>query len=262
MKALIGIQLKSILTVRFIITGLSISFLLGMVQAMRLSHELLIKNEQGNLTDFILYALGGWQYPMTILSIIQWLMLILLVLLVSQWSYIGSHAWVIMVINRYKSRVYWWFSNCIAQLFICILVILIIITGHLIAGTVFFDNYLGWGSYTLKQYFFASDPNPIPFLVVGFFTLLSGMYALVLLQMVVKNIFYIEGASMILFMILILLGFAYIYHHLPRILSPVFYPSVVASIQTGLKSHLYVNLGLCIILFMLGILVIRKKDIP
>src|SRR5699024_12112572 len=102
-----------------------ISILFGITQAIRLSNELLIKNEKGNISDFLLFTFGGWQSPMTLLSITQWLLLILFVLLASHWSFLQSKSLMTMVMSRYKYRFYWLVSNyCFLFLIYFIFIIL------------------------------------------------------------------------------------------------------------------------------------------
>ncbi|MFD1068280.1 hypothetical protein [Oceanobacillus locisalsi] len=261
MKALIKIQFRSILTTYNIIFGLLISFVLGILQAFRLNHELIIINEQGTIADFLLFSLGGWQEPMTLLSTIQWLMLILIVLLISQWTYIISSSWMVMVITRFKTRIFWWFSNCVAQLLICTVILAVLIIGHLIAGYIFFNWDLKWGIYTLNQQILIGDIKPVQLFFIGFFILLTGMYSLILIQMIVKTIFHAGKASMILFIILIILGFSYIYQQITYLLSPIFYPSIIVSVQNGVENALFINIGLCILLSIIGLFVIRIRSI-
>lgn len=258
---LIKIQLKSILTFRFITIGMLISILFGITQAVRLSNELLIKNEKGNISDFLLYTFGGWQSPMTLLSITQWLLLILFVLLASHWSFLQSKSWMTMVMSRYTYRFSWWVSNYCAQFFICIITILLLVIGHIIAGLLFFDMQLEWSTYTLDQYVLLSKRSPVQFFQFGFIILITGLYSLVFLQMIIQTIFHTKRTSIILFVTLIMLGFAYIYHQLPYELSPVFYPSTIIAFTNGYTVSILFNIGINILFFILSFLFIRNKNI-
>ncbi|MBU3178646.1 hypothetical protein KPL47_20245 [Clostridium estertheticum] len=182
-------------------------------------------------TDGILKVCGGLNKIFYLPNLFQWILLIgiLLLLVQSSTSIIGGFD--VFLLTRAGSKLRWWTAKVLSLILITFIftILLMVITK-----------------------IFASSINPHKMEFIIFCVLLTGFIAITTLFQTINLIFNKYANSYVVILILcIMLGVLYMQGIIPRVLSPINYPSTI-DIATNIESYLK-NIEMNIALFLINI---------
>ncbi len=215
--------------------------------------------------DGILKALGGIERNFSLFPLINWIILIGLLLLITQSSTSIMHGFDIMLLMRSNSKTKWWLCKVISLIVIdCIYALLIIIATKTLS-ILFFYSSNQWSKYNSIYYphIYRCNITPNQMEIIIALTLITGFFAITTLFQSISLIFNNNSKFLIVLITLsIMLCIFYTHRCIPRVISPINYPSVLdlnPSKKIYLSSILF-NSTLTLFNILVGIITINKKD--
>ncbi|MBX4263006.1 hypothetical protein, partial [Clostridium estertheticum] len=176
----------------------------------------------------ILKVCGGIDKIFYLPNLFQWILLIgiLLLLVQSSTSIIGGFDTLLLM--RAGSKLRWWIAKVVSLLIITFIFTIMLILITKIISNVAFPSLNKWSQYTYLYYpkIFASSISPHKMEFIIFCVLLTGFIAITTLFQTINLIFNKYANSYVVILILcIMLGVLYMQGIIPRVLSPINYPS-------------------------------------
>ena len=216
-------------------------------------------------TDGLLKVCGGLDKRFFLPNLSQWMLLIGILILLVQFSTNIISGFDIFLLSRSGSKLRWWIAKVLSLVLInFIYTIMLMFITKIICYAVF-KNFNQWNTYTYLYYhnIYASKISPNKMQLIIFFILSTGFIALTTLFQTIKLIFNNYSKSYIVMLIIcIILGVLYMGGIIPRLLSPINYPStldIVPNIQSYLK-NIEMNILLSLINIVIALIVITNSD--
>lgn len=265
MKSIIIIQLKAIFTKKVTLSLFIFSLFLAVLQALRLRQYFLIYELEGNSLDFLFFTIGGWQSPLSFSFFLAWLLFIIIPLCLSILSSTSIDELSLFILNRIQKRMNLWVANCIVQLLLCSIYFILIAVIHVVVGYLFFNFKWEFSLYSLEFYKdWVESKIPIEQILFSISLIfLSGLYSLFMFMQAFLLLPLSKTSVYISFILItITTSIAYIYADLPKIFSPLFYPSTL-SVSANIKAlwfALGVNIGILFVSMIGGTILYRKKE--
>ena len=216
----------------------------------------------GGLKDYMIFSVGGWENPVLFTSLLEWSFFVFLILCMSINITNDFEKLYIITLNRIGSKLKSWIYICINELFFCILItILVYVSGLLIGG-----SFLGYNpnstGYTRLFYKNLCDVNFGILLISEFINFFTGIYLLQIIIRGFSSIFHkINTFYVFVLIVCMFSGFLFIYSNIPKILCPIFYPSLFSLNLTSLYFNIFMNIVLTILFIILGYFLYLKIDI-
>ncbi|MBZ9637646.1 hypothetical protein [Clostridium sp. FP1] len=207
-------------------------------------------------TDGILKVCGGLKKNFFLPNLSQWMLLIGIMLLIVHFSTSIIGGFDTLLLMRAGSKLRWWIAKVVSLLIINFIFTIMLILITKIISNVAFPSINKWSQYTYLYYpnMYASSINPYKMEIIIFCILLTGFIALTTLFQTINLIFNKYANSYIVILTLcIILGVLYMQGIIPRILSPINYPSTI-DISPNIGSYLK-SIGMNIVLFLINIIV-------
>lgn len=264
MKTLVKIQLRAILNKKNFFLLIGCITLFFFFQGFRLQQIFYIYELKGNAFDFFLFTIGGYQSPLLFSFLIGWLVLNLVFLYTSVSSSTTIDNFGASLISRIPNRIKLWISICITQFLMTIFILFLMIVIYLIVSYLLFDFKFVFSPYTFEFYSSVAKINlSINMIVLSIVTnFIIGLYSLFMLMHLFLNITLNKRYMYIIFLfICIFTSVFYIYIGLPKIFSPVFYPSTLSDnlsfnkVLSALGSNILIS---TLIIIIVGF-IYRKK---
>lgn len=217
------------------------------------------KNIQGITaitSDGVLKVCGGLEKDFYLPNLFQWLLLIgiLLLLVQSSTSIIGGFD--VFLLTRAGSKLRWWTSKVLSLILMTFIFTIVLMVITKIYSKIAFPTLNKWSTYTHLYYpkIFASSISPHKMELIIFCVLFTGFIAITTLFQTINLFFNKYANSYIVILILcIILGVLYMQGIIPRVLSPINYPSTL-DIATNIESYLK-NIEMNIALFLINIFI-------
>ncbi len=266
MKVLILLQLRSIFTKKTTIMLLLFFIILAFLQGLRLRQYFLVYEAAGNVLDFLMFTVGGWQNPTLFTFILSWILFMFVFLYFSLLSSNIIDQLSNYVLPRLQKRVSIWGVTCMLQCILSVLLFLLFASLHLLIGCFLFENSWNFSIYSLQFYPDWVDASlsviKMLFRISVIFT--SGLYALfMMLQMIL--LFPLNKTYLYISFVLVGIGtgIAYVYTPIPRIFAPFFYVSTMSlpADQTAFCSALISNILVISFCGLIGYFLWRKREI-
>lgn len=264
MKRLILNQLYSCYKKRnfYVLVILCLNILL---QLYALIHTNNIDSVTAITTDGILKVCGGLEKKVYLLNLFQWMLLIGILLLLVQFSTSIIGGFDTFLLIRSGSKLRWWIAKVISLILINFIFTIILMFITKIISYVALPHINNWSTYTSLYYpnIYASNIDPNKMELIIFCILITGFIALTTLFQTINLVFNNYLNSYIVILILcIMLGVLYMHGIIPRILSPINYPStldIVPNIKSYLK-NIETNIILSLIFIVISLIVVTAKD--
>ncbi|MCJ7841735.1 hypothetical protein MUB24_12670 [Lederbergia sp. NSJ-179] len=266
MKALIHLQFRSVFTKQTCLVTLLFFILFAFLQGFRLRQYFLVYELAGNVLDFLLFTVGGWQNPTVFMFILSWILLMFVFLYFSLLSATCVDQLFNYVLTRLQKRGNVWIANCVMQCILSVLFFLLFALLHLLIGWMLFENNWSFSEYSLE--FYPEWVNPSLSIQTILYRIslifISGLYALFMMfQMILLLPF--NKTYMYLSFVLLLMGtsVAYVYARIPRIFVPFFYSSTISlqADQAAFISAFISNIFILIFCGLMGYFLWRKREI-
>ncbi|MGG0822771.1 hypothetical protein ABE099_07810 [Paenibacillus turicensis] len=266
MKNLIQLQLRSFFKFKnIIIFTASVLFYLCL-QLLRLNQQGDIYNLKINVIDFIFFALGGWQEPITFPFILSWVFLNFIFVYISIILATNMDELTLFIIHRVQNRTKLWITHCVSQLLLSILLTLFVLLITTIVGSLFFQTTWQYSSYSSSFYALWTENNisiTNSFLVIAS-VLFSGWSALfIFIQFILRLSFSKINAVMAVVTVVIFTTIAHVFGFIPRVLSPFLFMSSLSILPNPLNILLAIgfNISFTIIFIITGMFLFRKQEI-
>jgi hypothetical protein len=236
-----------------------------LLQAYKLLYTKNVEGVTAINTDGILQVCGGLDKKFFFLNLVQWMLLIGILLLIVQISTSIIAGFDIYLLTRSGSKLRWWIAKVVSLVLINFMYTIMLMIITKIICCVVFKNSNKWSAYSYLYYhnIYASNIDPNKMQLIVFSILITGFIALTTLFQTIKLIFNNYSKSYIVILIIcIMLGILYMGGIIPRILSPINYPStldIVPDSQSYLK-NIAMNIILSLINIVIGIMVVTNSD--
>lgn len=266
MKALIVMQMRYLINLKLVVIIISSLSLLSFLQLGRFIYSVNVYELEGFSIDFFMYSLGGWQIPMSILAVLNWVVMILIFMTSSQVLGSSLDNMDDMIFPRLNNRIKWWLANCLSQLLLCVMLVLLLVGLNILLASVFFRNEWSWGTYIVEFYkeWVHLGISPVQIILYLVMILFSGLYAIMLsLQTLLLKVSNKLSVFIGMSVILLATGFAYVLGGIQRIFSPIFYASTLSLSpdKYSIYSTLAINILICLLLIIIGAYLIRRKEV-
>ncbi|WP_243108684.1 hypothetical protein [Clostridium rectalis] len=218
--------------------------------------------------DFFIKIYGGVQSDFFIFQYIHWIVIICTLLFIVE-NIINSYKGLdFMIINRSGFRLKWWCSKIISLFLLNIIYLIVIIIIHKALTLLFLypADYKIWSAYSKIYYndLYNSTMNPYKLFFICLCIMLTGFIAI---TSFFQTINVITNNNIKIFIVLIIIiiinGILYMNNLIPRVMSPLNYPSIL-DIKPNIYNYLkYIDANIVLILFntIVGSIFIIKKDI-
>lgn len=223
-----------------------------------------VENINATYLDSILKIYGGIYKNTSILNIVYWILLIILLFILTE-NYNGIfYGFDIMLLSRSDSKAQWWISKIITSLIITVIyAFTIIILSKLLSHIVFKSDYLTeYG----KIYYPNIDLDMISSIKIQLFLIgifVTGFLSIITLFQILNLLFNNNVQSYVIFIIIsIVLVILYQNNLIPRLLSPLYYPSIL-NLNTNTDNIficILANILLTFINIIISTIIVIKKD--
>lgn len=265
MKAIVFLQLRSIFTKKTSIILLLFFIILAFLQGLRLRQYFLIYEVEGNVLDFLMFTVGGWQSPTLFTFILSWLLFMFIFLYFSLLSSTIVDQLFNYVLPRLRKRALIWGVTCMMQSILSVLLFLLFALLHLLIGCFLFENNWNFSTYSLQFYpdwvNASLSVKTILFRISVIF--MSGLYALLMMLQTIL-LFPLNKTYLYISFVLVGIGtsIAYVYTTMPRIFAPFFYVSTMSlpADQTAFVSAFLSNMLIVVFCGLIGIFLWRKRE--
>jgi|GEM_PF-5133164 len=255
------LQIRSIFNKKFILILLSVLLFITLLQALRLRQYFLVYELDGTILDFLFFTLGARENPTLFTFILTWTVLSIFFLYVSFLSKKVIEDFAELLLSRVKTRIKLWFSICITQFILSVILFLAYGTIVIFIGRYFFGMDLSPSEYTVVFYSDWLDINPFLFVKMCL-VFISGLHALFMIGQFILLVFENKAKSIMVFILMMMTGsILYVYTSVHRIFALSLYVSMISLGKDGILLGILVNLGIVISLVLFGCLQIRKKDL-
>lgn len=256
------LQLRSIFNKKFSSILLAVLTIISLLQALRLRQYFLVYELEGNLLDFILFTLGGWENPVLFTFVLTWICLSICFLLVSFSSCKVIDDLSELLVSRSKNRIHFWVSNCLTQFILSGLLFLFYATIVAVLGIFLFDISLTPSEYTFEFYNNWTNINLLTFIKIASM-FISGLFAMFMIGQFILMVFSNKVKSIVFLLFVIIIGnLLYLFTDIPRIIAISFYISAVSALDSSsILSSLMLNLVISITAMIAGCMCIKKADI-
>ena len=260
------LQLRALFTKKFTIILVSTLTSITLLQGLRLHQYMGIYEVRGNIIDFILFTIGGWESPNLFTFLLTWFCLNFIFLYASVRSRIVIENFSEFLTTRHRNRVCTWLSNCVTQFIIALILFIMYFFIVVGVGMIIFDGKIEISAYTQEFY-----SNWVSLLNVGvlkmagivFAIFVSGLYAIFIVSQVALLICRnTMQAIMSLAGIMLIGAISFIYMGLPRIFAIVLYTSTtsLAVVSSDVLQAILINIMIGVLSTILGGVYIRKID--
>ncbi|MCB2293529.1 hypothetical protein LGK95_08345 [Clostridium algoriphilum] len=191
-----------------------------------------------------------------LLNLFQWMLLISILLLLVQFSTSIIGGFDVLLLTRSGSKLKWWMAKVVSLVLINFIFTIMLMLITKIISYVVFPDINKWSACTRLYYpnIYASSIDPNKMELIIFCILITGFIALTTLFQTINLIFNNFPNSYIVILILcIILGLLYSQGVIPRVLSPINYPSTL-DIEANIEAYLK-NIGMNIVLFSINIFI-------
>lgn len=230
-----------------------------------LYRSITIENINALDVDGILKICGGLYAPFSLFNIIGWLLIISVLIFISSNNISIMNGFDMMVLSRASSKGKWWISKIMSLIIINVFYTLVVIITSKIFSFIIFKPSNKWSIYTSVYYpnVYNSLITPMKLEIIIFFMLLTGFIALTTLFQTVNMIFN-NDSKIYVVLIIISLSLAILYTQglIPRVLSPLNYPSIldIVTIKTSYLKYLSTNIIFIIVNVLVSLMVVTNKD--
>lgn len=266
MKNLILNQIYS--TKKNVVTSILLILFFNICQLISILNDGKLDKLEVRPLDFFIKIYGGVHSKFFIFQYIQWIVVICTLLLIIE-NIINSYKGLdLMIINRSGFRLKWWSSKIISLFLLNIIYIIAIIVIYKILSIIFLcpSNYKIWSTYSKIYYIdlYNSTINPDKVLFMCLCIMLTGFIAISTFFQTINEITNNNIKIFIVFItIMVINGILHMNNLIPRVLSPLNYPSIL-DITPNVGNYIkciILNIVLIIFNTMVGSIFIIKKDI-
>lgn len=230
------------------------------IYLMKLKYYFYQYDLKGSLVDYVIFSMGGWENPILLTFLLDWIFFVFLVLCICIIISNEFEQLNIFILNRIGSKSKLWFYICINQVVISFVVTLFVFVVTLGIGICFLGFDINTSEYTKFFYNSLNDINFFMLLIYVFLTFFTGICALQILIKALSCIFYNEHIFYIFFLLVcVFTSFLFIYFKLPKVLSPIFLCSIIESNFISMYKNLVVNVIVIFIFFLIGTITCQKK---
>ncbi|MGZ4122185.1 MAG: hypothetical protein ACXVC1_00695 [Tumebacillaceae bacterium] len=182
-----------------------------------------------NLWDYLLFSLGGVHVHDSLIVLVGWV-LSLCPLLFFNYNLFGENRrYDSYLVARIGSRWRCWVAKMTAHLLVALSYGCLLLLIHLVVGLVFYSGQAKWSSFFVALLPEAASHGE-PFVLFGYLALLllTGMLAFAQFTQFFATVFRYGVSTHLVWTVLIFVASQlYVFHFLPRLLSPMMYASAV-----------------------------------
>lgn len=216
----------------------------------------------GNLTDYMIFSIGGWESPILFTSLLDWSFLVFLTLCMSITMSSNFEKINSIILNRVGSKGKFWMYICVNELFFCFLITFLVFIFSLIIGICFLGYSTNVSEYTKIFYKDLSNIGFYNLMIYIFIVFFTGIYLLQIMIRAFVCFFYNVNIFYVIFLIIcIFSGFLFVYFKIPKILSPLFYPSLMLDDSFLIYMNIFRNLIMTILFMIIGYFTYLNRDV-
>lgn len=227
-----------------------------------LHHIALLEQVELTLADTLLYLFGGLEHHYQLLSLMQWVLILLPMLWLMQ---AHEQTWATLqhvIINRIGTRAIWWVAKSVALMTLMTFTLFMLVSSMILICMFLFPINVKWGAFTVSYYpaLLQTGLSTHTTMIMLFIFLLTGCLALTVINSICSLLCNHQVKNLTFICILwIILAVGALQGSIPTFISPFIYPSTLDKIQASSITNLYVNLfviGSCIVS---GMMIVRRK---
>lgn len=217
-----------------------------------------LENIDSSYLDSIIKIYGGIEKNALLPNLIYWISLITLLLILTRSTNEILYGFDIMILSRSNSKIKWWLSKVISSILITITYSLfIVITSYILSYVILKNNNLS------KLIYYPNLGSPLKLLILSICILTTGCICIITLFQFINLIFDNNPKSYIILIIIsIILCVLYENNFISRLLSPLYYPSLL-DLNYNIKeilSSIVFNILSTFVNICISTIIIIKKD--